>query len=126
MYLYKQGTVSHVIVSNQGGSVGDVAFIVLKDVVTVAAPKINHNWIAEEIEKNRAAMRERVKSRASVGSNLLRSKRFSGGETKSFSIGSSVPDIVVTPKKKSKTPVIVKKAAPTPSQRFKKFANVGF
>ena len=48
MYLYKEGVVDHVIVSDQGGGVGQVAIVVLKDVKTVPAPTIVRNKIREE------------------------------------------------------------------------------
>ena len=124
MYMYKQGTVANVIVSNQGGSVGDVAFIVLKDVETVAAPKIKHNWVTEEREKNIAAMRERVKNRSSIGSKVLRSTRFTQGETKTISLDNNEPDIIIAPKVKTKKPVIVSNVSV--ARRFAKYGAVGF
>lgn len=39
-YLYKEGTVDHIIVSRQNDTLGDVAFVVLKDVKTVEPPKV--------------------------------------------------------------------------------------
>jgi len=129
MYLYKQGTVSHVIVSNQGGSVGDVAFVVLKDVETVPVPKITGNWILEEQAKNVAAMRERVKNRSALGNNFLRSTRFLNSTVNTINVvETKEEDIVVTPKNKSGIvkPAVVKKVAPTPSQRFAKYINIGF
>ena len=47
MYLYKQGTVDHIITANQGNSVGQVAIVLLKDVRTVTAPEIKGNKIEE-------------------------------------------------------------------------------
>lgn len=40
MYLYKQGVVEQIIVSNQENSIGEIAVVVLKDVTTVSAPAI--------------------------------------------------------------------------------------
>lgn len=48
MYLYKEGTVDHVIVSNQGNGVGQVAVVTLKDIKTISAPTITGNKIKEE------------------------------------------------------------------------------
>lgn len=48
MYLYKEGTVDHVIVSNQGSGVGQVAVVTLKDIKTVSAPVITGNKIKDE------------------------------------------------------------------------------
>lgn len=126
MYLYKQGTVANVIVSNQGGAVGDVAFIVLKDVETVSVPEIKHNWITEARDKNVAAMRERVKNRARIGSRVLRSKKFAESETKVISLTSNEPEIVVVPKKKTEQAVTVSKVRPTVVRRYAKYEHVGF
>lgn len=48
MYLYKEGTVDRIIVSDQGNGVGQVAVITLKDVKTVTVPTIKRNKIREE------------------------------------------------------------------------------
>lgn len=46
-YLYKEGTVDHIIVSRQNDTLGDVAFVVLKDVKTVEPPKVIGNDIED-------------------------------------------------------------------------------
>lgn len=47
MYLYKQGVVEHVIVSDQGNTVGEIAVVLLKNVKTVEPPDIKANKIEE-------------------------------------------------------------------------------
>ena len=58
MYLYKEGIADHVIVSNQGSSVGQVAVITLHDVKTVTAPTIT----ADKIKEDQAAVTATVKA----------------------------------------------------------------
>lgn len=45
MYLYKEGVIDHIIVSDQGGGVGEIAVVTLKDVQTVPIPDIKENKI---------------------------------------------------------------------------------
>lgn len=54
MYLYKEGIVDHVIVSDQGNGVGQVAVVTLKDIKTVTAPVIVGNKIQEEQDMKNA------------------------------------------------------------------------
>lgn len=71
MYLYKEGTVDHVIVSDQGGGVGQVAIVVLKDVKTVPAPTIVGNKITEEQVARAAAARASLANINKGSFNLL-------------------------------------------------------
>lgn len=43
MYLYKEGVVDHIIISDQGSGVGEIAVVTLKDVKTVPIPDIKEN-----------------------------------------------------------------------------------
>lgn len=45
MYLYKEGVVDHIIISNQGDGVGEIAVVTLKDVQTIPIPNIKENRI---------------------------------------------------------------------------------
>lgn len=60
MYLYKEGTVEHIIVSDQGNGVGQVAVITLKDVKTVPVPIIKGNKIKEEQVARMTAVKNRL------------------------------------------------------------------
>lgn len=53
MYKYKQGTVQKIMTSQQNGTVGQVAIVLMKDVKTVEAPVITSNKI-EEYKKQTA------------------------------------------------------------------------
>lgn len=81
MYLYKQGTVKHIIVSDQGNGLGQIAIVILKNVKTVNIPDIKHNKILDEqrslIEETR---------RIALSSDPRKLPFFSFGETTSTTV----------------------------------------
>ena len=99
MYLYKQGVVDSIIVSNQGGVVNEIGVITLKDVVTVSPPKITGNWITEDNERRKAEFKAN-----GPGVNLLKLRRFSSLGTNNIGFDTSsvneakTDDIIVAPK----------------------------
>lgn len=90
MYLYREGTVEHVIVSDQGTGLGQIAVVILKDVKTVPVPVIRHNRIKEA----QSARTQHTK----VNLNALQSNSFN-----LFNLGNKKEDMQVIFGKKQQT-----------------------
>ena len=74
-YLYKEGTVDHIIVSHQTDNLGDIAFVVLKDVKTVPPPKIIGNDIDEFRKTSFQNMMKKIQETKATGIDIF-SHRF--------------------------------------------------
>lgn len=122
MYLYKQGVVDSIIVSNQGDTVHEIGVITLKDVETVPPPKIKGNWILEE-SKRRAE--EIKKSTKGIG---LKLKRFKIVDMSGFfntdnkdEVNETAQSNEVKPK-----PMIVVTGGISAHKRYDKYGKIGF
>ena len=128
MYLYKQGVVDSIIVSDQGDKVHEIGVITLKEVITVPAPKITGNWILEE------ANRRKEEIKKNFGGSMLRLKRFDVVDTSYLFADSkekkeSEEEIVVAPKNEEVKPrptVMVTTRRISAHSRFDKYGKVGF